>query len=195
MKKLLAAAAGLAASFGISNAVIIDFEGYADVIGVVNVNPVDIYTEEGYRFTPINGQSAVFDSASGSNMIGRTFSDVFGFSGTNEITIVQNGGGSFDLRSLIAGPLTFAGTSPVSFTAIANLEGPVLTQVSATFALTSATTINFGWTGITSLVLVSSDDMSIDNLDVSSVPVPAALPLFGAALAGFAATRRRKSAA
>ncbi len=86
-------------------------------------------------------------------------------------------------------------------------------QYSKTFDVSSsiATLVTFNWANINSVLFSSSggvDDphyagtgyhFAMDNLDISSVPVPAALPLFGLGLAGvsglgFKRKRKEKTA-
>ena len=59
--------------------------------------------------------------------------------------------------------------------------------------------VGLGWTGIDTLVIYNSsgtqwamDDLTVNVPEPASVPEPATLALFGAALAGMGAGRRRK---
>ncbi|NRA28669.1 MAG: PEP-CTERM sorting domain-containing protein [Parvularculaceae bacterium] len=198
MKKLLAAAAGLAASFGIANAVILDFEGFAGIGGLVNVNPGAPYFEDGFVVIPDNEESAVFDADAGVDMPGNEFSSFLGFSENNQITIVEENGGRFDFFGALAGPNTIASDVPVQMTVIGVTDFATNTFAAVAFNLFEATSLPLIFTNIEALIIFASDDAALDNIDVraaAAVPVPGALPLFGAALAGFVAMRRRKSIA
>ncbi|NRA28670.1 MAG: VPLPA-CTERM sorting domain-containing protein, partial [Parvularculaceae bacterium] len=126
------------------------------------------------------------------------FSSFFGFSAANQITIVEENGRRFDLFGLIAGPLSFATSSVATITVIGVQDFATNTFSAAQFTVGPASGLPVIYTNLEALIIFAGDDMGIDNVDLrarAAVPVPAALPLFGAALAGFAATRRRKKAA
>ncbi|MEM1381296.1 MAG: PEP-CTERM sorting domain-containing protein [Pseudomonadota bacterium] len=196
MKKLLTMAAAVAASFGIANAVILDFEDFAAAGGLVNVNPLAPYFEDGFTVDVANGESAVFDSTAATDMLGNSASDFFGFSENNEVTIVRDGGGRFDLVSVLAGPTTLADDTDVTFTVVGVFDFVTSSFGASSFTVNTATLLPVVFSNIEALIIFASDDAAIDNVDLSpnEVPVPAALPLFGAAAAGFAALRRRRKA-
>lgn len=172
-----------------ASAVVIDFEGFAPDGGLVNVNPAQPYTEDGFTLTPTNDQSAVFDSAAGSQMIGNA-SDWFGFAENNLISLT--GGGDFGLVSALIGPSTIGGGT-IDMTIVGQLSGGG--TISSTFAgLTTATNVMFGWTGLTSVAFRTTDDAGLDNLVLSlPVPEPGTLALLGLGLAGLGLGRRRKA--
>ncbi|MEM9840082.1 MAG: VPLPA-CTERM sorting domain-containing protein, partial [Pseudomonadota bacterium] len=65
------------------------------------------------------------------------------------------------------------------------------------FILESATSLPVLFTNVEAVIVFASDDAAIDSVEVvgvANVPVPAALPLFGAVVAGFAGLRRRRKA-
>jgi hypothetical protein len=168
--------------------VTIDFEGFAPAGGLVNVSPGAPYTEDGFTLTPTNGESAVFDSAAGSDMTGNA-TDWFGFAESNEPVLTLTGGGaSFALWSALIGPSTIGGGT-VDMTVTGMLSGGG--TVSATFNdLVTATTVLLGWSGLDSVEFTTSDDAGLDDIQI---PEPTTLALLGLGLVGVAGLRRRRA--
>lgn len=110
---------------------------------------------------------------------------------TNETSILtRTGGGAFSVSSiwfdLVSRP---AGLTVTSFNGATQIESIILTA-------TDGPVFSHLFTNITSLVFHNSGtgNVRVDDIVVSAVPIPATLPLFGAALAGLAVMRRRRSA-
>lgn len=175
-----------------AQAVVIDFEGFAPALALINISPGSPYTEDGFTLTPTNDQSAVFDSGASETMIGNP-SDWFGFAEDNipELTL-SIGGMVFDLSSVLIGPSTIASATPISMTIIGNLFGGG--TVDSTFQNLASTTLAvLNWQNLTSVSFRTTDDAGLDNIDVSAVPVPTTLALFGVGLACIGWSGRRKA--
>src|SRR3954453_11630461 len=83
-----------------ATATVITFEGFAPRGSLLNVSPTTPYLEAGFRFTPADANSAVFDALSTTTFPGDSTS-WFGFAGANLITMT--GPGPFDFGSFLAG--------------------------------------------------------------------------------------------
>ncbi|WOI54332.1 hypothetical protein [Parvularcula sp. LCG005] len=198
MLKSVLAAASAVCVMGVAgaSAAVIDFEGYAATTDTLYPSPL---IEDGYQLI---GNGAGNDYY----VVGSTSS---GYSGSTAVIPFGNethtfsaiDGSAFNLVSIdlienswaqnIAGSVTFTGVFA---------GGGTIDQTFMTDGIFGPETFFFsGFSGLVSLVFtyteldIYEDRPQIDNLVVEPVPVPAALPMFGAALAGIGWFRRRAS--
>src|SRR5262249_25019124 len=137
------------------SAQVIGFENVAPAGGIVNVSPTTPYNEAGFRLTPLNSSSAVFDSAAASTMNGNP-SDWFGFAEGNTITLSSFPFQPFNLNSLLAGPSSIATAPPITMNLVGNLAGGG--TLNASFpALTTATLETLNWTNLSSVTISTTD--------------------------------------
>jgi len=140
----------------------------------------------------VRGNLGIFSGGTSSQSL------FFGENGTaSEITITNSDNFGFDLLSLdasslynAAGQLTLTGTLSAggSVSQILTLDGDL-----TTYAITGMTGLN----GLTISFDGTVDDapFDLDNIVMSVIPVPAAVWLFGSALAGLAGMRRLRKEA
>ena len=193
IKTLKAACVGLILSVsGLANAglIAVDFEGVTS--SIMNISPGSPYTEEGFTFTPISNQSAIFDSSE-QTMIGNS-TDFFGFDSANIISLTYISG-IFNLDSLLLGPFSYQ-TIPeidVSITGFYSGGGAVAVTYSD---ISTATTANLGWNNLVRVDFSANDMGAIDNLNLStsstSVPEPTTLAIFALGIMGLASRRFKK---
>jgi hypothetical protein len=173
----------------------ITFENFAPPGSLVNINPAFPYNEAGFRLTPTNANSAVFDSAAVVDMPGNS-TDFFGFAENNIITFTNTAGVPFTLSSLRLGPLSIAGGPTVSITLVGNFAaGGFITRTFS--ALSTSTLVTFSdFNNLSSVEFRTTDDSGIDDINVTGsvpVPEPTTMLLLGAGLLGIAAKRHRRS--
>lgn len=154
--------------------------GFADsgFVFSINMDAVDVSpTGGGWSFGVGNGHSGKFAALNN-------------YSG--DMVMTKQGGGTFSVQDLW---LNGWGGASQTDTIVGLLNGNVVGSVSASFsnpwqnfALNFA---NIDTLQISSSNLFLVDDIQV-NAETNSVPEPTSLALFGVALAGFAASRRRK---
>jgi PEP-CTERM motif len=169
-------------------AVVITFEGIAPSGGLINVNALAPYTEAGFTFTPLNAQSAVFDSLATVDFPGDP-TDFFGFAESNQITLT--GPVPFTLNSLLLGPSTSSSTPTVSMTLVGNLLGGGMLTTTLT-GLSTATLATLNWGTLTSVVISATNDSAIDNIAIVQVPEPSSLVLLGVGALACRGFRRKQ---
>ncbi|MCK8485503.1 PEP-CTERM sorting domain-containing protein [Aliiroseovarius sp. S2029] len=191
-QKLLIAGLACGLAVGAANAAVIDFEEYSHTAGATPTTQGDV-TSMGYLFDSTTNHTHFANNFGGGDS-GSTFFGSDNFAGVSSLTMSRIGGGAFNLASLDLGGW-FEPSSSLQITG--NLTGGGTTSV--ILALGAFTTYNLNWTGLSSVVfnsLAGSGDQyfGMDNIQVAAVPVPAALPLMGGALAllGFAGWRRKR---
>lgn len=184
MRKVLFILVGSLGLLASVDAVTLQFEGSAPVSGLLPVTPTAIYSEAGYLVTPVNTQSAVFDSGHTTKMAGIT-TDFLGFGETNTLTLTRSDLLVFELISLDVGRSSIATASSVTITLTGTVNGGG--SLNATFSnLTTATNAVLNWSNLNSVVISTTDDGAIDNV-VAAVPEPSSLVLLcgGLAWCGF----------
>ena len=157
-----------------SEAAVIDFENFAPVGNLVNINPQFPYAEKGFTLTPSNSASAVFDPLAISKFPGDNTA-WFGFAAGNTITLT--GPSPFDLDGALIGPSTI-GSGITSLMIIGHVVDGSLLNV--TFSnLTTATQELIGFDNLVSATFFATTDSGMDNISVTLVPEPVSLFLIG----------------
>ena len=192
----LPAALLLAASPAVATT--IDFNGTAP--DGANLNPPEVYQEDGYKVTKNSWQLYLMD-----NDFQGWFSsfedDVYAFgSGTNGVIISSVSGEAFDFFSLKHGSST--GSTSLTLTGYF-AEGDSTTDTISSASGTATTYSAEGFVGLSSLVLTATgsaftavDDIVVDVAaplpPAPQVPLPAAAPLLAVALGATALVARRR---
>ncbi len=187
----IALALVLAASPVLANT--ITFEGIAPDGGLRNISPTDPLQRDGYLFSDVLGEAAVFSPTSGYNMIGDPTA-VLGFAASETITLTALGAGPFDLVRLLMGPSNI-GSLMTDVTITGYLDGTGMTETKTFMGLTTATLETLDWTDLSSVTFAATTDTSLDDIIVrpsqSDVAEPASMALLCAGLIGLTMVRRK----
>jgi hypothetical protein len=164
-------------------------------------NDVDIGNGYGLNWSGFSSQSNTYFS-SDYGITGTGFDDA-AVSGANYATNDYGSPASFSVAS---GTLNFASAYFTSaydpnqqITVTGLLKGNQVYSTTFSVSDTGPTLESFNWSGIDDVTVSPIDGgngsfVAVDNLSVSAVPLPAALPLFGSAFAGLVALSRRRRA-
>ena len=183
---------------------VITFNGTA-VVGHPTYAGGTTHTEAGYTVA-ISGDTYFIDNNDTSNFpgIGSFDDDVLEFNElTGEsITITRDGGGLFDLSSVVTGNLGRGSYDDGNFIFTGTFGvGGTISQTVLGLATTNLITF-LGFTGLASVTVTTSDGlfpvMDDITLFASTTPIPAAFPLFASGLGFlglFGWRRKRKKAA
>lgn len=201
---ILAAALTLAASSSLAQATTITFDhSVAAVPGdpFSNLqNHNSLYSEAGYGFANNGGIQALFSWANGSSFD----ADASATSATLAVdypqtttTLTRDGGGAFNLDSIDIADVynngSFSGVLNYAYSLFGGGGGNGSFSVDALVGLQTA---SLGLSNLLSFSFTPTEDLrwvQIDNVQVSAVPIPAALPLFAVGLGAFAGSRGRKA--
>jgi hypothetical protein len=178
--------------------VTIDFEEYSGVKGTLN--PLDPITslDEGFVLTSVGLGGFWWGPPDGP----APQTMAIGLNEAGGVTLTQSGDAVFDLINF---DLVFGtgpdkgGNFPFTLSAIKS-SGEEVSLVIDYAQIASPGYLNYTapvlFTDIVSLTIENSSStlLSLDNITVSTVPIPAAVWLFGSALAGLGWMRRRKTA-
>jgi len=157
-----------------------------------------VYTEAGFTMTNDSGSNFFVDNDFRSPEISAFDDDVLEFNTTgSQVTFTESSGSAFDFLAVELGGLnTTSGDAQLTFTGFFSGGGSI-TQNVDTFA-GDYNLISFsGFVGLSSLAVSAPSDGRfpvIDNVVLNAVPVPAAVWLFGSALAGLGWLGRRQTA-
>jgi hypothetical protein len=120
----------------------------------------------------------------------------------NYLTMTNQSGKLFDLHSIdvefYSSNLSGAGFDTIEVTGFLGAGGSVITTFTFETGLSVPETLTFGneWLGLTSIELSAGptfSSLALDNFVVTTVPIPAAVWLFGSALAGLGWLRRKQT--
>jgi hypothetical protein len=176
-------------------AAIIDFEGLAAPGGTASIT-TSPYVEDGFDLAFPIGIS-VFDSAqTNANTTGSAYIQLSNNSAAGPISLSDSGGANFDLTSVDVGSGFDPGFGLSSFNITGHISGGGTTVANVVNADVFSTLV-LDWTNLTSVdfTFVTGQSAGIDNIVVSSVPLPAAVWLFGAGLLGLIGIAKSKKAA
>lgn len=182
MNRLVAMGAIGASAFAAAGQ-IVDFE----VPAQDQINPGFPYEEAGFRFSTTTADAAVFPAGSSASIDGGDQSGFFGFGESNAITIGAIDGSSFFLRSLVVGRTSIAQDAAIDVTINLFLMDGTTSQLNLT-NISDATTVDFGTSGISSVVVFATDDAGIDAVNFT-IPTPSTAAVLGL---GALAVRRRR---
>ena len=168
----------------------IKFETIAPDGGLRNVRPGRALNTDGYRFTSLTGESAVFADDSGYSMLGDPTA-VFGFAGGETITMSDPTHGAFNLAQLLLGPSNIgSGTTDITLTGFTFDHD--ISETAVFLGLTTATLETLDWADLSYVTMTATTDSSFDDVVVTdarnagfqpaSVPEPASAALLAAGL-------------
>jgi len=167
-------------SFG-ANATVIDFEEFT--------------TNNFYDSVDTNGYSITGDPFYIGSGLGNGGSYGMGVLADVELTLTNESASLFSLVSIDA--ISFSPSQPLTVTGYYAVGGEITTTLSITggSVFTDMLTYNFSnaWQGLSAVTFLTNDNMNMDNLVVAAVPIPAAVWLFGSALAGLGWLRRKQT--
>lgn len=193
----LALLLALSVTANAAHATVIDFESVlVPTEGALFVE--DTFDIDGYRFNNFGGSMIVESSGPSSTLDGVTLVS----NDYRRVEFTNIAGQAFDLYSLDIGDTPNAGIEGDFFLSAVLQGGGTLDYSFQSDSLRGLQTIVLDWQGITSLT-IRSEQLStfdpdpgwrLDNIVVTAVPVPAAVWLFGSALAGLGWMRRKQTA-
>jgi len=177
--RLIAPLAFLLAST--ANAAVIDFEEYT------SNGLYSIASTQGYLLT--SDQFYIGIGPGAGNSYG------LGLPSENILTLANLSSPAFALESVDA--LAFTGSSPLIVTGYFAAGGQVSTSVAVIGGVDSDMgTYSFSnaWQGLSSVTFQIDENLNLDNIVVTAIPIPASVWLFGSALAGLGLIRRKQVA-
>jgi hypothetical protein len=205
MRYLIVVSLLLAASASQAVTVTMDFEGV--VADTADSIPIAPYVENGLVLNSALQENGLFGkdasfldgNSNGSAVFGWCSELSFLLCGQSDlITITQEAGAEFDLLSLDVAAFHTSVAGPM--VAVGNYAGGGSITIDLVVSDTSWQTYLFDaqWTGLSSLELygdrtLTDSDLLIDNVVVNTIPIPAAVWLFGSALAGLGWVRRKQT--
>lgn len=164
----------------------------ADPYGNVLVAP---YSEAGFEVSIDRGALWFFDNdySTFATELAPFDDDVLRFGRLAEVTLTEAGGGVFNLLGFDVGSVFSDGE--LTFTGYFADGSSISQSVVAGYGESSNIVLS-GFTGITSLNVKDTGSTGgplLDNLSLVAVPIPAAIWLFGSALAGLGWMRRKQT--
>ena len=184
-----------------ANLLTIDFEGV--VADDEIAGGLSSYVEDGMALMHTDTQAAIFGSDTVNNNTNGTA--IFGWCNIDSggfcvpgssLNLSQEAGALFDLLSLDSSNLQ-TGMTPNDLLVTGYLSGGGTVQTTLNLAQDTWNTYTFdtSWTDLNYVTIEGADvgaNLAIDNIVVSTVPVPAAVWLFCSALAGLGWMRRKQ---
>jgi len=184
--------------FGVVEAanVTVDFEEFAGV----GQAPL-VFESKGYTFTQTSGLTGVLDSPLGTN-VAFFFCPEPGCNGQEDAAFRMEAanGALFDLTSMDLG-FVDADPFPTTITGVLDDLSTISVELDSLGGWFDTVDFDSSWSGLKSVSVNFETEGNylfnvpgVDNIVASVVPVPAAVWLFGSALAGLGFMRRRQAA-